>query len=167
MANSWMLFSTSQSRSRAHAPLGQHKQTRGSGCNRFQVHCDWLKKTIALPEVNIQFQISSTRKIAQHKYLLISSWTIWGNKPKVCYNIVIYIYIYICIMFRSEVWLVSEEWKTSKLCAKLGVKRVELTAEVSQLRTDFIKIILQKKYVLWHKITYSWYLKQLFLKTYN
>ena len=42
----------------------------------------------------------------------------------------------------------SEEWKTSKVCAKLGVKRVELTAKVSQLRANFITIILQKKYVL-------------------
>ena len=59
-------------------------------------------------------------------------------------SLIIIIYIYIYILFRSEVWLVSEEWKTSKLCAKLGGKRVELTAKVSELRTDFIKLILQK-----------------------
>ena len=65
MANSCMLFSTSQScsqspRSSWSAPTNE----------RLQVHCVCLKKTIALPEVNIQFQISSTIRIAQHKYLL-------------------------------------------------------------------------------------------------
>lgn len=60
-----MLFSTRQSRSQS--PRSSWSAPTNE---RLQVHCVWLKKTIALPEVNIQFQISSTIRIAQHKYLL-------------------------------------------------------------------------------------------------
>ena len=68
MANSCMLFSTSQSRSQS--PRSSWSAPTNE---RLQVHCVLLKKTIALPEVNIQFQICLTIRIAQHKYLLSST----------------------------------------------------------------------------------------------
>ena len=63
-----MLFSTSQSHSQS--PRSSWSAPTNE---RLQVHFVWLKKTIALPEVNIQLQISSTIRIAQHKYLLSST----------------------------------------------------------------------------------------------